>query len=194
MTALLALPLTVGCGGGTKKTNNGDMAMKATGDMAMTSTACTKYTSWPTDMVGAFNGSSSNGFDIGVYADQAEATDSTKTDEVEYEYYASNAPAGARMHTFSDQDTYLTCTDCMYFWTDVYGSPSLYMAQGGSVNVTSIDNTMPTGTVAVSATNLHFVHWDVDQMGNEGPDPDNACVDLTSITMSAMYDNTPTDM
>lgn len=189
--ALFALPSSIGCGDGKQSADMAahstkDMAADASGDMA--AVTCTQLATWST-LAHAFNHSDSSGFDIGIFANESDPIAANKIDRLTYEYYSTTPPT-PHTYSFNGTETFQTCTDCVTLEHDFFGADDTYIALSGTVSVTELDDTMPTGTVSISATNLRLFHWDTEQ--DVGFD-DGECFDLAAVTLSATYGATGGD-
>lgn len=85
-----------------------------------------------------------------------------------------------------DELQYADCGVCVLILADVstQGAPgSLYMATGGTVNITQVSPNI-TGTLS----NVTFTHVQIDDQANSTPDPDGCPSAITSASFDALVE------
>ena len=212
LLATVAMPTllvgAVGCGG--SKKSGGDMAHVTMNnkDMAMQSN-CDEVGTFPSAIQGSntvfsFHETDPSNLPMGAdYDDAIQGFKVNDDDDTLYDilvyvaYHASGDPDfsvplttmySSMSDPVKDNPTLQYIFGVTLTQSGISGG-TLYGVQSGSVTASALDSTTPTGNIAVTGTNLHFVEWDFDQntgMDN-GPKAGGGCLDVSSFDFSAMY-------
>ena len=98
------------------------------------------------------------------------------------------APRGPIMLTGQN---YNTCTDCLLLDLDcdMNGANCAHslLGQTGSFSVTSQNIVLSGGSMAGTATNVHFDEWAFPTAGNDQKVPGGVCVEVGSITWNGTW-------
>jgi hypothetical protein len=92
-------------------------------------------------------------------------------------WFGPNAASQARVFVYENCDLTVGCHNVDFEW---------YVPQAGTLTMAEVDDS-PSGTMAVSASNLHFLQWMTDLNAPDVPIPNGKCLDIGSFNASVAY-------